>query len=554
MRLREIQSLEQLSDAELGVEDLRARLRDLSGGAEFLTAAVRGRAKGCVSVSSARRTETRRRKEKRKRKSNASSDDAPLLGYDRVERRCVVNARSRGHRVPRAFPPVHVVRLDHRELLANHAHLTHDAVLGLRELRQSRDERGQIGQRRHRGKRTANRRRRGHPKCADRGRPSAETENVRSVEMDRRRARIARAHLVHDRVVVPAFRAAAAASSTPATTASTASTATERDRTLGFLLLRLGGEGDDRPSLSCRSRRPSLATRVSAGFARRASRAVTRRPAGASVAPARLCLTVPRKTRGQKLQSDDLRVDVVTAHDPADLLTALARPSCSCEIRVGGASSAPLPRARPSRETRTRVRFAAAQAQIEEHVPRRHRRRRLRRPGVRAHARQRRCEGCGTKRRSGRRQGLVHHRGHVGVRVVRPRGDFADHVAAEGRRAAAPRRGPEAKHHRAERRHREAHGDPERRARVPGAVRRAGVIPRDRRGRVRDSRTGRVCGHVRARPPGEAEARHPEDRRGGETRRRGGKSARPSDADDADDGRRRVGRSRFPPRRDGRSP
>lgn len=68
VRLREIQSLEQLSDAELGVEDLRARLRDLSGGAEFLAAAVRGRAKGCVSVSSARRTETRRRKEKRKKK------------------------------------------------------------------------------------------------------------------------------------------------------------------------------------------------------------------------------------------------------------------------------------------------------------------------------------------------------------------------------------------------------------------------------------------------------------------------------------------------------
>ena len=53
VRLREIQSLEQLSDAELGVEDLRARLRDLSGGAEFLAAAVRGRAKACFGFVSA---------------------------------------------------------------------------------------------------------------------------------------------------------------------------------------------------------------------------------------------------------------------------------------------------------------------------------------------------------------------------------------------------------------------------------------------------------------------------------------------------------------------
>lgn len=42
-----------------------------------------------------RRRGGEKKKEKRKRKSNASSDDAPLLGTDRVERRCVVNARSR---------------------------------------------------------------------------------------------------------------------------------------------------------------------------------------------------------------------------------------------------------------------------------------------------------------------------------------------------------------------------------------------------------------------------------------------------------------------------
>ena len=33
--------------------------------------------------------------------------------------------------VPRAFPPVHVVRFDHRQLLANRGELAVDSVLGL---------------------------------------------------------------------------------------------------------------------------------------------------------------------------------------------------------------------------------------------------------------------------------------------------------------------------------------------------------------------------------------------------------------------------------------
>ena len=249
---------------------------------------------------------------------------------------------------------------------------------------------------------------------------------------------------------------------------------------------------------------------------------MTRRPAGASVAPARLCLTVPRKTRGQKLQSDDLRVDVVTSDDPADLLKS---------------ARATLVFVRDSRRRRF-VRPTPSRAPVSRDT---HARSLRGRPGTDRRA----CPASsssapasaawGARTRSPTPWRRMRHEasfwstprtgspsGARGRTAWCGRVETAQTMAAEGRRAAAPRRGPEAKHHRAERRHREAHGDPERRARSvpsdalvlsPGIVGDASGIPG----------LGRVCGHARARPPGEAEARHPEDRRGGETRRRGGK-------------------------------
>jgi len=123
-----LQLFEQLADAELSGEDLRARLGDLSGGAEFLAAAVmfsRGiRAFGEFRVAGF----IARRFYPRSRESMKETIE------ERMDNRRS-SSRSKGYRSPRAFPPVHVVRLDHGELLANHAHLARDAVLGLRELR-----------------------------------------------------------------------------------------------------------------------------------------------------------------------------------------------------------------------------------------------------------------------------------------------------------------------------------------------------------------------------------------------------------------------------------
>ena len=241
VRLGVLQVLEQLADAELGVEDLRARLRDLSRGAEFLAAAsVGSRERIRERFRNASALLLRRRRGGKKRKTESLA----LL-----ERRRSRLSRSKGHRSPRAFPPVHVVRLDHGELLANRAHLTRDPVLGSRELRRRRGrevtDRQLLWHRRKTNGEPSFVGTRSVPIAVE---PSAEAENVWSVEIDRLRAPIVRTHLVDDEVVVPAFRAAAAAAAASSTTSSSASSATRY--LVGFVLLRLGGVGDDRLLLS----------------------------------------------------------------------------------------------------------------------------------------------------------------------------------------------------------------------------------------------------------------------------------------------------------------